>query len=78
MKPATRHARRISRLVLVLIDVIHHFEFPDGQIILRQALTVRPALARMKKRAREGGIPARRRAGPSSNNSGPTTRITSS
>src|SRR3981189_1316594 len=58
MKQAARHVRHKSGLALVLIDVINHFEFPDGKTILRQALTVAPALARLKKRAREAGIPA--------------------
>jgi nicotinamidase-related amidase len=57
MTQATRHVRHKSGLALVLIDVINHFEFPDGKTILRQALTVAPALARLKKRAREAGIP---------------------
>lgn len=58
MKQAARHVRHKSGLALVLIDVINHFEFPDGKTILRQALTVAPALAHLKQRAREAGIPA--------------------
>ena len=46
-----------DRFPLVLIDVINHFEFPDGKTILRQALAVAPALARLKKKARQAGIP---------------------
>ena len=57
MKQAARHVRHKSGLALVLIDVINHFEFPDGKKILRQALTIAPVLARLKKRAREAGIP---------------------
>ena len=57
MKQAARHVRHKSGLALVLIDVINHFEFPDGKTILRQALAVAPALARLKKKAREAGIP---------------------
>jgi nicotinamidase-related amidase len=57
MKQAARHVRHKSGLALVLIDVINHFEFPDGKTILRQALTIAPALARLKKRARDAGIP---------------------
>ena len=57
MKPAARHVRHKSGLALVLIDVINHFEFPDGKTILRQALAVAPALARLKKKAREAGVP---------------------
>jgi nicotinamidase-related amidase len=58
MKQGARHVRHKSGLALVLIDVINHFEFPDGKSILRQALAIAPALARLKKRAREAGIPA--------------------
>ena len=57
MKQAARHVRHKSGLALVLIDVINHFEFPDGKTILRQALAVVPALARLKKKAREAGVP---------------------
>jgi nicotinamidase-related amidase len=57
MKQAARHVRHKSGLALVLIDVINHFEFPDGKTILRQALAVAPALARLKKKAKEAGIP---------------------
>jgi len=57
MKRATRHVRHKSGLALVLIDVINHFEFPDGKTILRQALKMAPALARLKKKAREAGVP---------------------
>jgi nicotinamidase-related amidase len=57
MKKAARHVRHKSGLALVLIDVINHFEFPDGKTIFHRALTIAPALARLKKRAREAGIP---------------------
>jgi nicotinamidase-related amidase len=57
MKRAARHVRHKSGLALVLIDVINHFEFPDGKTILRRAFTIAPALARLKKRAREAGVP---------------------
>jgi len=57
MKRATRHVRHKSGLALVLIDVINHFEFPDGKTILRQALKIAPSLARLKTKAREAGVP---------------------
>jgi nicotinamidase-related amidase len=50
----TRHK---SPTALILVDVINHFEFPDGQRILRQALPIAPRLARLKKRARKAHIP---------------------
>ena len=58
MKLDARHVRHKSGHALVLIDVINHFEFPDGKSILRQALAIAPGLALLKKRAREAGIPA--------------------
>jgi nicotinamidase-related amidase len=45
-----------SPAVLILIDVINHFEFPDGENVLRQALPVAPKLARLKKRAQAAGL----------------------
>jgi len=41
-----------SNAAVVLIDVINHFEFPDGEKLLKQALPVAPRLAALKKRAR--------------------------
>jgi nicotinamidase-related amidase len=46
-----------SKAALLLIDVINHFEFPDGERILRQAMPIAPRIARLKVRAREAGIP---------------------
>jgi nicotinamidase-related amidase len=42
---------------LILVDVINHFEFPDGDRLLREAVPIAPRIARLKKRAREVGIP---------------------
>jgi len=36
---------------------INHFEFPDGDRVLGQALPIAPRIARLKKRARTEGIP---------------------
>ena len=57
MKQSTRNVRHKSRVALVLVDVINHFEFPDGKEILHRALPVAPLLARLKKRARASGVP---------------------
>jgi nicotinamidase-related amidase len=46
-----------SPVVLLLIDVINHFEFPDGKQMLAQALPIAPRLARLKARARAAGMP---------------------
>jgi len=51
----TRHK---SSVALLLIDVINHFEFPDGERVLANALPMAPRLARLKARARRAGIPA--------------------
>jgi nicotinamidase-related amidase len=42
---------------LLLIDVISHFEFEDGDRILRQALPIAKNLAALKARASTAGIP---------------------
>jgi nicotinamidase-related amidase len=42
--------------VLILIDVINHFEFPDGERVFRQALPIAASLARLKKRAQAAGM----------------------
>jgi nicotinamidase-related amidase len=39
-----------------LIDVINHFEFPDGKQMLAQALPIAPRLARLKERVRAAGM----------------------
>ena len=49
--------KRGSALVLLLIDVINHFEYPDAQMMLIQALPIAPRIARLKARARAAGIP---------------------
>lgn len=54
MPPAQAPHR--SETVLILVDVINHFEFPDGKQILRNALAIAPKLARLKRRAQEAGI----------------------
>lgn len=44
-------------VALLLIDVITTFHFPDGDAILKHALSMRDALVRLKIRARRAGIP---------------------
>ena len=48
--------RKCSRSALILIDVVNHFEFPDGPELLRNALRAAPQIARLKARARRAGI----------------------
>ena len=42
---------------MILVDVINHFEFPDGESLLENALRIAPALRELKARARKLGIP---------------------
>ena len=51
------HTRHKSPVALLLVDVINHFEFPDGDRLLRNALRVAPQLARLTTRARRAKIP---------------------
>jgi nicotinamidase-related amidase len=51
-----RHTQQ-SATALVLVDVINHFEFPDGDRLLRQASSIAAPLARLKNRARSAEIP---------------------
>jgi nicotinamidase-related amidase len=49
-------APHTSPAVLILIDVINHFEFPNGEKVLRHALPMASRLARLKKRAQAAGM----------------------
>ena len=51
----TRHK---SSVALILIDVINHFEFPDGEKVLNNARPMAARLAKLKERCRNAGIPA--------------------
>jgi nicotinamidase-related amidase len=46
-----------STTAILLIDVINHFEFPDGKEMLVQALSIASRLARLKARMRAAKIP---------------------
>ena len=50
-------ARDSGNAALILIDVINHFEFPEGEQLLRQAKAITRPLALLKKRIRAAGIP---------------------
>ena len=50
-------AKRESAVVLLLIDVINHFEYLEAQKMFIQALPIAPRIARLKARARAAGIP---------------------
>ncbi len=42
---------------MLLIDVINDFEFPDGKDVLQRAFEIAPPFARLKRKAREAGVP---------------------
>jgi nicotinamidase-related amidase len=54
---STEDAPDHSPAVLIFIDVINHFEFPEGELILRRAMPIAPKLAKLKQRAQAAGIP---------------------
>jgi nicotinamidase-related amidase len=54
---ARRNSPDPSTTALLLIDVINHFEFPDGKDMLVQALPIAPRLARLKACARAARLP---------------------
>jgi nicotinamidase-related amidase len=56
--PENNSTRRKSSVALILIDVINHFEFPDGDKILKNARPMADHLAKLKQRCRRAGIPA--------------------
>jgi nicotinamidase-related amidase len=47
-----------SPVALLLIDTINDLEFPEGDLLLRQALPMADHIAALKRRARTAGIPA--------------------
>jgi nicotinamidase-related amidase len=47
-----------SPVVLLMVDVINDFEFPDGEDLLRHALPAAKRIAALKKRCDRAGIPA--------------------
>ena len=47
-----------AKCVLLLIDVINDFEFPEGQSLLQQAIPMARRLAELKRRAEENHIPS--------------------
>ena len=57
-KPDNNSTRHKSSVVLLLVDVINHFEYPDGNKILKNALPISNRLATLKERCRRAGIPA--------------------
>lgn len=54
---AFKSVRHKSSSVVLFIDVINHFEFPDGNRLLREALPIATNLQKLKRRARRAKIP---------------------
>ena len=46
-----------SPAALLLIDVINHFEYPDSDKLLAEALPIAPRIAELKRRARAAALP---------------------
>ena len=44
-------------VALILLDVINHFEFEDGDKLLLHALPIAPHVAKLKQRVKKNGIP---------------------
>ena len=53
----TTHVNYQSSVALLVIDVVNHFEFPDGGELLRHALPIVAPLRHLKERARHAKIP---------------------
>jgi nicotinamidase-related amidase len=60
MKPRDPHGVAPDRApcVLLLIDVINDFDFPEGSQLLRFALPAALRIAALKKRLRKSGVPS--------------------
>lgn len=60
MKPRDPHgvAPEQSEVVLLLVDVINDFDFPEGDRLLSFALPAARKIAALKKRLRKRGVPA--------------------
>ena len=56
--PAKQNTRHKSSVALILVDVINHFEFPDGDKLLKNAVSMATQLAKLKERCGRAGIPA--------------------
>jgi nicotinamidase-related amidase len=47
----------VHPVAVILIDVINHFDFPDGEALLANAQPLGPTIRELKNRARVAGIP---------------------
>ena len=43
--------------IVLFIDIINHFEFPEGERLLQEALLISANIQKMKKRARRAKVP---------------------
>jgi nicotinamidase-related amidase len=51
------HVHHKSSQALLFIDLLNHFEFPDGRQLLRQSIPVAGRLVKLKRRARRAEVP---------------------
>jgi nicotinamidase-related amidase len=51
------HVRHRAKYAVLLIDVLNHFEFSDGKLLLRNALPLAPRLRRLKRLAQRSNVP---------------------
>ncbi len=49
---------RSTSTVLLILDMISDFDFPDGAAVLRAARRIAPRIAALKTRTAKAGIPA--------------------
>jgi nicotinamidase-related amidase len=52
-----KSARTTASQALLLVDLVNHFEFPDGDKLLENVLPLAPRIARLKERARRAALP---------------------
>ena len=55
MPPQNVHHK--SSQVVLFIDLLNHFEFPDGRQLLRRSIPVAGRLVKLKRRARRAKVP---------------------
>ena len=55
MPPRSVHHK--SPQVVLFIDLLNHFEFPDGRQLLKQSMKVADQLVKLKRRARQAKVP---------------------
>lgn len=52
-----QNVRHQSSQVVLFIDLLNHFESPDGRQLLKQSMPVADRLVKLKRRARRAKVP---------------------